>query len=261
MYKVGENRKCTEWPQTELEHLTVQTTIHTLNIYPWGPNFGPFNSTINRFRDTTYKISENRKCAEWPQTELEHLTGNITLYTLNTYPWGSNFWSVSLYDQQFPRCRTLYNCPLIPMLNVQNRTKTNCQKSKIWNFTNLYTTLVEILPRSMHEFLGVNLLCTFRGDDVVWRFFFLPYGPMLTKTKKKIVKNQKCKILKNKKIFWRYSEKVPCHQIWHQSAWRVLRKRVLRADDERRRTTTDGPRTTDACVTTVALLCSSTKQS
>ncbi len=36
------------------------------------------------------------------------------------------------------------------------------RKSK--NFTNLYTTLVETLPRSMQEFFGVNLLCTFRGD-------------------------------------------------------------------------------------------------
>ncbi len=30
----------------------------------------------------------------------------------------------------------------------------------------LYTTLVEAFPRSMHEFLGANLLCTFRGDVV-----------------------------------------------------------------------------------------------
>ncbi len=53
-------------------------------------------------------------------------------------------------------------------------------------------------------------------------------------------------------MVWRYGEKVPFHQIWHLSACRVLRKRVLQ--------TLDG-RTTDAHVTIVALLCSSTKQS
>ncbi len=30
MYKVSENRKCTEWPQTELEQLTVKNTLYTL---------------------------------------------------------------------------------------------------------------------------------------------------------------------------------------------------------------------------------------
>ena len=68
------------------------------------------------------------------------------------------------------------------MFNVPKKEQKNCQKSKIWNFADLYTTLVETLPRSMHAFLGVNLLCTLKGD-VVWSFF-LPYGPMFRKTKK-----------------------------------------------------------------------------
>ena len=34
MYKVGENRKCTEWPQTELEHLTVKRTLYTIILNP-----------------------------------------------------------------------------------------------------------------------------------------------------------------------------------------------------------------------------------
>ncbi len=29
-----ENWKCNEWSQTELEHLTVKSTLHTLNTYP-----------------------------------------------------------------------------------------------------------------------------------------------------------------------------------------------------------------------------------
>ncbi len=45
--------QCTEWPQTDPEHLTVKSTLYTLNTYPWGPPFAPFRSTISRFRDTT----------------------------------------------------------------------------------------------------------------------------------------------------------------------------------------------------------------
>ena len=31
--KVVENPKCTEWPQTDLEHLTVKSTLHILKTY------------------------------------------------------------------------------------------------------------------------------------------------------------------------------------------------------------------------------------
>ena len=56
-YKVVRNWKCTEWPLTDLGHFTVKSTLYTLNTYPWGPNFGPFGSTISRFRETTCKRS------------------------------------------------------------------------------------------------------------------------------------------------------------------------------------------------------------
>ncbi len=38
--------------QTELEHLTVKSTLYTLNTYPWGPNFRPFRSSTSGFQDT-----------------------------------------------------------------------------------------------------------------------------------------------------------------------------------------------------------------
>ena len=79
-YKVVTNWKCTEWPQTDLEHLTGKSTLHALNTYFWGPNIRPFSST-------RYKIPKTRKCTEWPKTELKHWVKS-TLYTLNTYPWG-----------------------------------------------------------------------------------------------------------------------------------------------------------------------------
>ncbi len=44
--KIGNAPK---WPQTELEHLTVKTTLYTLNTCPWGPNFGLFHSMTGHF--------------------------------------------------------------------------------------------------------------------------------------------------------------------------------------------------------------------
>ncbi len=44
-------RKCTEWPQIDLEYLTVKSAPYTLGDYLRGPNLGPFLSTINRFQD------------------------------------------------------------------------------------------------------------------------------------------------------------------------------------------------------------------
>ena len=81
MYNV-KNRKCTNWPQTGIEHLTVKSAPYTLNTYPWGPNFGVFCSNTSRFWDT--RSSKIEKCTEWAQTELENLTVKITLYTLHT---------------------------------------------------------------------------------------------------------------------------------------------------------------------------------
>ncbi len=131
-YKVVENWKCTQWPQKDLNHLTVKRNMYTLNTQPQGPNFNPFRSMTSRFRDkrskignapndnrrtlTTllsnvtcihwilipkaqisirfalrpstarYKVVKNRKCAEWPQNYLNHLTVKRTRYTPNTHP-------------------------------------------------------------------------------------------------------------------------------------------------------------------------------
>ena len=71
------------------------------------------------------------------------------------------------------------------------KTKNIWQKSQNWNFSFIWANFAETLPRSMHNFGGVKLIS--RGDVV------LPYGPMLKKTKKKIVKNQNCKIFEKQK--------------------------------------------------------------
>ncbi len=53
-YKVDGTRKCTEWLQTKLEHLTAKTTLHKKNEYLAAEAWilVPFHST-SHFRDTT----------------------------------------------------------------------------------------------------------------------------------------------------------------------------------------------------------------
>ena len=90
LYKVGKNRKCNDWPQINLQHLTVKSTLYTLKTYPRGPNFHPFCSTTSRFWDT--RLSKIRNAPSGAKlTDLEHLTVKSTLYTLNIYPWDTNF--------------------------------------------------------------------------------------------------------------------------------------------------------------------------
>ncbi len=64
--------------------------------------------------------------------------------------------------------------------NKKFAKKEKKNNNKIWNFTILYITLVETF---LGVYLNFGVLCTFR-QDVVWKFSF-PYGPMVTKTKKK----------------------------------------------------------------------------
>ncbi len=72
-YKVAENRKCTERPKIDLQHLIVRSITHILSKYPRCPNLGPLCSTTSR-RLQGCQISE----------ELEiHRTTSEFLWTLN----------------------------------------------------------------------------------------------------------------------------------------------------------------------------------
>ncbi len=88
-YKVAENWKSTEWPQTELEHFKFKSILHTLDTSVaqiW--SVLPYDKRFSR-----YKAAENRRCTEWPQTELKHLTvqrtmlliQGLTITTLTTW--------------------------------------------------------------------------------------------------------------------------------------------------------------------------------
>ncbi len=88
-YKVVKNWECTEWPQTDLVHFTVISTLAGTKYLPLRSKFWSVSHYDYPF--PRYKVIKNRKCTELPQTELEHLAVKTTLYALNTYPWGPNF--------------------------------------------------------------------------------------------------------------------------------------------------------------------------
>ena len=100
-YKVIKIRKCTEWPQTELERVTVKSTPYTINTYPRGPNFGPFRSTTSCFQDTrASKIGGNAPNDSKPNLNTyQSKVSRIHLCTLHIYPWGPSVgWFILLYD-------------------------------------------------------------------------------------------------------------------------------------------------------------------
>ncbi len=117
------------WPWT----LQRQITLYLYNNCPWVSNFTLFHSTTSRFGVTG---------------QFETHAPNDLKMTLNTTRWKVHHICVTTVPES------------------QKRTRKKCQKSKIWNFTILYTTLIETLLMSITEFCGANLLCTFRQDVV-----------------------------------------------------------------------------------------------
>ncbi len=89
-----------------------------------------------------YKFAENRKCTEWPQTELEHLTGKSTLYTLNTYPEAQILVRFALWLAVFEiQGRQNGNAPNDPKLNL------NTWQSKVPFIHEILTHEAQILVR------------------------------------------------------------------------------------------------------------------
>ncbi len=82
------NRKFTQWLQKDLKHLSIKSTLCTLNTHPRGPNFNPFRFTNSHFWDTGLLKSE---CTEWPQNDLNHWSVKSNLCTLDSHPRGPNF--------------------------------------------------------------------------------------------------------------------------------------------------------------------------
>ncbi len=84
-----------EWHWTFIWH--VKRILYTLNTCPQGPNFGQFHSMANWFWDTRLSKIENASNDLW--VTLNNCQS--TLHTLNIFPRGPEFHSVSLYDGSF----------------------------------------------------------------------------------------------------------------------------------------------------------------
>ena len=133
-YKVAEIRKCTEWPQTELEQLTVKNTPYTLTTgtYLRGPNFvvcfalwqavseiqGRRKSEMHRMTpNSTWTLKESKlPCihSRGPnfglfRSTISNFQGTkspkiglslqvLYIHLVLTHDHGPKFWSVSLYD-------------------------------------------------------------------------------------------------------------------------------------------------------------------
>ncbi len=99
LYKIVENQKYIKYPQNDLEHLAVNSSLYTLSRYLWGPNLGLCHSTISPFRDTRL-LEMHRMAFKWPWI-LKHQ--KCCLCPLNTYPQAQIFihcalWTAVLRD-------------------------------------------------------------------------------------------------------------------------------------------------------------------
>ncbi len=117
-YKVINGWKSTEWPQTDLEHLTVISTLQALKTFLWHWNFCPFCSTATGFRDI--RLPKNRKWNDpmWTWT----LNSQQYSITLSTYPWGRNFGpfcsTSSRFEDTCTKSPKIGNAPNAPKLNL-----------------------------------------------------------------------------------------------------------------------------------------------
>ncbi len=64
----AKNRKCIEWPETDLEHLILKSPLYSLNTCCRGPNFTPFHSKMAPFQVN---------CRFWFPYMLQRLTWNF----------------------------------------------------------------------------------------------------------------------------------------------------------------------------------------
>ena len=124
-------------------------------------NISPFSSTIRLFRD---KISENNKCAELPQNDLEHVMVTCTKITLNTYS-GRSFRSILLYDHQFSRRLQFHISRLTTMLKLGGWATVLARIQNL-KFPQFFWQLWEGPRNIIYEFWRYNLVYNFRGGGV-----------------------------------------------------------------------------------------------
>ena len=125
------------------------------------------------------------------QTELEHLTVKSTLYTLTPEVQILVRFALGLAVSEILH---ILSFPIDSHVDViwshvnENEKKNAKNPLKFRKY--LYRTLVETLPRSMHDLFGSESIMYFQRCCLN---FILLYGPTLTKRKKKSFKKIKKK--------------------------------------------------------------------
>ncbi len=124
---------------SDLEHLTVKSTLYTLNACIQGPNFGAFCSTSCFKTPSVWKLEMHQMTSDWPWA---FKCQKYLVYTeqLSLKP---KILSVSLYDQTFPRHKVAKNlkCTKWPWtLNLKStlHTLNTCLNAQIWVRFTLY---------------------------------------------------------------------------------------------------------------------------
>ncbi len=133
-YMDVESQKCIDKPHNCLKHLAVKCTLYTqLSTYPRGPHFGPFLSRTRRFQHTYTRLTRIGNAPNDLTMKLNTQRSKVPCIHVLTFE--AKFWPDSLYVV-------------------------------------FLTTLLETLPRSIHGFLGVNLVCfpmsTKKGKFQIW---------------------------------------------------------------------------------------------
>ena len=162
--------------------------MYTPNTYPWGPNFSPFCSTTRRFRDTRPVV----------KTETHRVTPNWT-WTLGSQKYPV-YIKILTPEAQILVCFALrpavskishiLSFPIDYHVKRQKKKKKNkiiCQKSKIFKFHYSFNNFVRDPPQEYTWILGSKSGLLFQRCRLK---LLPPYGPMLTKTIKKMAKIQ-----------------------------------------------------------------------
>ena len=175
------NQKCTE---TEIEHLIVKMrnapsdpnwTLNSQNYsiltkyLPQRPKFW----CVLVYDQHGYQDTGSPEIGNAPNDPKMNLNSqyHLAVYTLTTYPWGPNFGPFRTTTSGSQDIALLKIPHGFHVKHIKKEKKKQITKNpKFEIFIILYTTLLQTFPRSIHEFLVSNLLCTVR-QDVVWSFF------------------------------------------------------------------------------------------
>ncbi len=118
-YKVvknQKNQKCIEWPQNDIKHLPVKSTLCTLSTHPWDPHFcfalwSIVSQIQGCWKSEIFEVDWLISTCHWTLISQKH-----PVYANFVAP-RPKFWSVLPYNQPFSRYKV-----------VENRKNWKCTK-------------------------------------------------------------------------------------------------------------------------------------